>query len=224
MDRIELAPAAQAGGDGRSPSSGRPVAGPADGAATEAQDHTITRLLSSWSAGERDAAETFMPLVYDELRRIARGFFRNERSDHTLQPTEIVHEVFITLSRRDDIRWIDRSHFFGLAACLMRRALVDHARTRSATKRGGGKRPVALDLLAGLSDRRPESMVALDDALTDLAKLDPAKALVVELRFFGGLSVDEVAACSGRSPRTVARDWQRAKAVLYRALSAETRS
>ncbi len=184
------------------------------------EGHTVTHLLGRWGDGDRAAAEAVMPLVYNELRQIARRYFRNERPNHTLQATAVVHEVYMALEQRMDIEWQDRRHFYGMAACLMRRALVDHARRLGFAKRGAGLQRVQLGN-ADLPSTRPESLIALDDALRDLARVDPRKALIVELRFFGGLTVDEIAQCLGSSPRSVAREWRRAKAVLYRALDKE---
>lgn len=183
---------------------------------------TVTELLSRWSEGDREAAERVMEHAYEELRSLAHRCFRGERPDHTLQPTAVLHEVVIDLLERQGVAWQSRAHFFGLAACMMRRALVDHARERAARKRGGDVEKVPL-----MGDRpdlpRPRDLVALDDALKDLEEVDRRKALVVELRFFGGLTVDEVARCLGLSPRTVAREWRRARAHLYRQLSPEVR-
>lgn len=183
---------------------------------------TVTELLSRWSEGDREAAERVMERAYEELRSLAHRCFRGERPDHTLQPTALLHEVVIDLLEQQDLTWQNRAHFFGLAACMMRRALVDHARERSAQKRGGHVEKVPLE-----GDRpdlpRPRDLVALDRALKDLENIDRRKALIVELRFFGGLTVDEVAQCLGLSSRTVAREWRRARAFLYRQLSPEVR-
>lgn len=181
---------------------------------------TLTCLLQRWSQGDRQAAETLMPLVYDELRKIARQVFRRERADHTLQATALVHEVYLHLMTRSDIEWQSRSHFYGLAACMMRRALVDYGRERAYLKRGGQLEKVPLEEARELSTAQPWDLAALDDALNDLARLDPQKALIVELRFFGGLTVDQTAECIGLSARSVAREWRRAKAILYRELHA----
>lgn len=185
---------------------------------------SVTGLLERWSRGERQAAEELMPLVYDELRGIAHACFRRERADHTLQPTALVHEVYLDLAQRRGLQWNNRSHFFGLAACMMRRALVDYSRRRAMAKRGGRIRKVPLDEAFGLVPYRPEELVALDDALNDLGRLDPLKALIVELRYFGGMSVEEIADCVGQSPRTVARQWRRARALLFDQLSSEASS
>lgn len=183
---------------------------------------TITYLLNRWSEGERAAAEQLIPRVYDELRRIAGRYFHRERSDHTLGSTELVHEIYLRLNDGQQPKmWRSRHHFYGLAACMMRRALVDYSRERSYQKRGGGLRRVPLDEAFDLSRPKPSDLIALDDALLDLERLDPQKALIVELRFFGGLSVDQTAECLGLSARSVARQWRRARAALYRQLSPE---
>lgn len=182
---------------------------------------TVNHLLERWSQGERAAAEQLMPQVYGELRRIARSCFRRERCDHTLGPTALVHEVYLQLVDQSGIAWQNRAHFYGLAACMMRRALIDYSRERACLKRGGQMDKIPLEDVRNLSFERPEILVALDDAINVLAQVDPQKALIVELRFFGGLSVDQVAECMELSPRSVARHWQRARAVLFRQLSAE---
>jgi RNA polymerase sigma factor (TIGR02999 family) len=183
---------------------------------------TVTELLGRWSDGDREAAERLMEAVYDQLRSLAHRCFQGERQDHTLQPTAVLHEVVIDLLERQDLSWQNRSHFFGLAACMMRRALVDHARERAAQKRGGDLRKVPLE-----GDRpdvpRPRELLALDEALKDLEEVDRRKALIVELRFFGGLTVEDVGRCLGVSSRTIAREWRRARAHLYRQLSSEVR-
>ncbi|MCH9647894.1 MAG: sigma-70 family RNA polymerase sigma factor [Deltaproteobacteria bacterium] len=182
---------------------------------------TITRLLERWSRGERQAAEDLMPLVYDELRSLARGYFRSERSDHTLQPTALVHEVFLRLAESKGIHWNDRTHFYGLAACLMRRALVDYSRYRTVAKRGGQAKKAPLEESVSCTPLRPQELIAIDDALLDLERMDPLKALIVELKFFGGLSTEQTAKCIGQSPRTVARHWRRARAWLFTQVSEE---
>ncbi|MEE8524039.1 MAG: sigma-70 family RNA polymerase sigma factor [Thermoanaerobaculia bacterium] len=188
---------------------------------SDPEDPTITQLLQRWNRGERAAAAELMPLVYKELRQIASRSFRRERPDHTLQPTALVHEVYLKLVEHTEIKWQNRLHFYGLAACMMRRALVDYSREKAYRKRGGGLRKVPLDDLQGYHRARPRDLIALDDALTDLSRLDPQKALIVELRFFGGLTVDQTAECIGLSPRSVARQWRRARAVLYHQLNRE---
>jgi len=175
----------------------------------------VTRLLQAWSDGDAAALDRLMPIVYDQLRAIAARYLRRERREHTLQPTALVNEAYLRLVDQRDVRWQNRAHFAGVAAQLMRRILVDHAKQRSRLKRGGGARTVALDDALVLSDARAEDLVALDRALTALAAFDERKSRVVELRYFGGLSVEETAEVLKVSQITVARDWKLAKAWLY---------
>jgi RNA polymerase sigma factor (TIGR02999 family) len=178
-----------------------------------AQD--ITGLLRAWSQGDASALEKLTPLVYGELRRRARRYVARERPDHTLQSSDLVNEVFIRLLGSTPVGWRDRSHFFALSAHLMRRILVDHARTRGAQTRGGGRPHVTFD--EGMAPVRPAwDLVRLDDALDALSAVDERKSRVVEMRFFGGLGVEETAEVLGVSPRTVRRDWHLAKAWLLR--------
>lgn len=176
----------------------------------------VTKVLIDWSKGDRSAAERLMPLIYDELRQIARGYLRRERADHTLQATGLVHEAYLRLVDQTATSWQNRAQFFGVAACVMRRVLVDHARRHRAEKRGGGWEKVEFDeaLAAGLP--RSLDLVALDDALQQLARVDPRQSQVVELRFFGGLTTEEAAEVLEVSPRTIKREWRRARAWLYR--------
>ncbi len=183
------------------------------------QDATVTQLLEQWNAGDPEAAVRIMPLVYDELRRIARGYFQRERHGHTLQATAVVHEAYVRLIEQSGIEWHDRAHFIGLAARVMRRVLVDYARERSAAKRGGEAQRVTLVEVEGLATGRSLDMIALDEALKSLAEVDELKVSIVELRFFGGLTIEETAAYLEVSPATVIRQWRRAKAWLYRQLS-----
>lgn len=183
----------------------------------------ITLLLKAWGKGDQGALTRLMPLVYTQLRAQARRYLRNERADLTLQSTALVHEVYIRLVRTEEIDWHDRVHFFALSAQIMRRILVDAARRRAAGKRGGGAPHV--DHSSGVDlDRFPSadsdavSLRALDDALESLAQMDPRRAKVIELRFFGGLSVDETAEVLDVSPQTVMRDWRLARAWLAREL------
>lgn len=178
-------------------------------------DGTITKLLQSWSAGDSQAAERVLPLVYDELRRIASRQLRQERGDHTLQATALVNEAYLRLERQEGFEWPSRAHFFAFAAHLIRRVLVDHARHHNRAKRGGRIEKVTLAEAVDLSLEKPPDLVALDDALLHLETLDPRKAAVVELRFFGGLTLEEIAHHLSVSPETVGREWRRARAWLY---------
>jgi RNA polymerase sigma-70 factor (ECF subfamily) len=184
-------------------------------------DLTVTQLLQRWSDGEREAAARVMPLVYQELRRIAGRQFRGERGDHTLQATAVVHEAFLRLEAQGGFVWLSRDHFFAFASHLMRRILVDHARNRKRAKRGGAATRCSLAEADDLALARSPDLVALDDALSSLEAIDPRKAAVVELRFFAGLTLEETAAQLGISAETVGREWRRAKAWLYRELQAE---
>jgi RNA polymerase sigma-70 factor, ECF subfamily len=176
----------------------------------------VTTLLRAWSRGDQRAFDQLTPLVYDELRRRARHYLRGERANHTLRPTALVHEVYLRLVNLDDVDWQDRTHFFALAARQMRRILVDSARARKYQKHGGGAVNVTFDDAIAVA-RHPD-LVALDDALSALTVQDERKARVVELRFFGGLTNEEIAAELGISPDTVTRDWQMAKLWLRREL------
>ena len=179
----------------------------------------ITDLLLAWGNGDRAALDELVPLIHQELRRLARLQMRGERANHTLQTTALVNEAFLRLVDLRGIGWQDRSHFLALSARLMRRILVDHARSRGYQKRGGGSAAVTLDDAFLASPERDTNFVALDDALQDLARLDARKSQVVELRFFGGLSVAETAEALGISPETVMRDWRFAKVWLLRQIS-----
>lgn len=179
---------------------------------------TITLLLKGWTAGDQAAAEEVLPLVYEELRRIASRQLRQERDAHTLQATAIVHEAYLRLSGQEGLRWPSRAHFYAFAAHLIRRILVDYARTRNRAKREGRYEKVTLADAGDLALEKSPDLMALDEALSALEKLDPRKAAVVELRFFAGLSLEEIAGQLGVSPETVGRDWRRAKAWLYTSL------
>jgi RNA polymerase sigma factor (TIGR02999 family) len=185
----------------------------------ETSPQQVTKLLVDWSNGDKEALEQLTPLVYGELRRLAGRYLRKERSDHTLQPTALVHEAYIRLIDQRSVRWQNRAHFFGVAAQMIRRILVDHARSRHAVKRGAMAPRLSLDEAIAVPDRRDFDLVALDDALNGLAKIDPQQARIVELRFFTGLTVEETAEVLGISPATVKRDWVTAKAWLYRDIS-----
>ena len=179
----------------------------------------VTELLLAWGRGERSALDELVPIVHHELRRLARLQLRGERINHTLQTTALVNEAFIRLVDLRRIRWQDRAHFLSLSARLMRRILVDHARSRNYQKRGGGAVNVTFEDTLVASAERGTDLVALDDALEALARVDARKSQVVELRFFGGLSVEETAEALKVSPETVLRDWRLAKAWLLREVS-----
>jgi RNA polymerase sigma factor (TIGR02999 family) len=178
----------------------------------------MTRLLAAWSEGDREALERLLPLVEEELHRLAHRYMKREREGHTLQTTALVNEAYLRLIDQRDVRWQSRAHFFGIAAQMMRRILIDHARRKHFDKRGGGAPHVALDEAAVVSDERAAELVALDEALDALSKVDERKSRVVELRYFGGLSVEETAEVLKVSPDTVTREWRRAKAFLHREL------
>ena len=178
----------------------------------------VTELLVAWSDGDHDALEQLVPLVQNELRRVARRYMARERTDHTLQTTALVNEAYLRLVDQEKMQWQNRAHFFAIAARLMRRILVDHARTRGYQKRGAGAARIALEDAPEVPMQREPDLIALDDALTSLASIDPRKNQIVELRYFGGLSVEETAEVMGVSSITVAREWRSAKAWLYREL------
>jgi RNA polymerase sigma factor (TIGR02999 family) len=180
----------------------------------------VTELLRAWSDGDAGALERLMPLVEAELRRLARGYMGRERRDHTLQVTALINEAFLRLTEARQLRWQDRAHFLGISARLMRRVLVDHARARGYRKRGGGARRVVLDEALMVSPGLSVELLALDRALGVLAAADSRKARVIELRFFGGLSVEETAEVLHVSTDTVKRDWRLAKLWLLRELEA----
>jgi RNA polymerase sigma factor (TIGR02999 family) len=181
---------------------------------------TLTELLSAWSDGDKAALQQLMPMIYQELHRLAARHLAHERVGHTLQATALVNEAYLRLIDQKRVRWQNRAHFLGIAAQMMRRILVDYARTRRNAKRGGGAPVVSLDEAATLSVERASDLIAVNDALTRLSELDARKGRVVELRFFGGLSVEETAEVLQISPNTVLRDWRTAKAWLHRELSA----
>jgi RNA polymerase sigma factor (TIGR02999 family) len=180
--------------------------------------HDITRLLKAWSGGDQAALEDLMPVVYTEIRKLARSYLRRERPDHTLQATALVHEAYMRLVDQRDVAWQNRAHFFGIAAQIMRRILVDHARMQKAEKRGSGEVPIVLDEKFDIPDQQLD-FVALDDALKALAELDPRQAKLVELRYFGGLNIEETAEVMNISPATVKREWAGARTWLRRELS-----
>jgi RNA polymerase sigma factor (TIGR02999 family) len=182
--------------------------------------HQITLLLVDWSKGDEYALEQLMPLVYEELRRMARNYMRRQPSGHTFQTTELIHEAYLKIAAGKDKQWQNRAHFFGVAANIMRRILVDHARKHNADKRGGEFSKEQLEeALVVVSDEKSFELLALDDALVELAKVDPQKSRIVELRYFGGLSVEETAEVMGISEITVKRHWKMAKAWLYGQIS-----
>jgi len=175
----------------------------------------VTRLLQQWTEGRQDALDQLVPQVYAELRRLASSYLRRERPNHTLQATALVHEAFLKLIDQRAVRWQNRAHFFGIAAQAMRRILVDHARAHAAGKRGAGDRPVSLDETLVVTGAPDFDLLALDEVLTRLATIDPQQSRVVELRFFGGLTLEETAEVMQISPATVGREWTLAKAWLY---------
>jgi RNA polymerase sigma-70 factor (ECF subfamily) len=180
----------------------------------------ITQLLVAWGDGDQAARDELMPLVYEELRRLAHRYMSRERPGHTLQTSALVNEAYLRLIDQKGVHWQNRAHFFGIAAQMMRRILVDYARKGRYAKRGGDARPVPLDEGLIVSDARAADVVALDDALKGLVEIDPRKCQIVELRFFGGLSVEETAEVLAVSPGTVMRDWTLAKAWLRREMTA----
>lgn len=181
--------------------------------------HEVTRILHDWSGGDRAAPERLMPFVYDELRRLARAFLSRERGGHTLQPTALVHEAYVRLVDQTRVSWQNRAHFYGIASRMMRRVLIDHARAHITDKRGGAAIHLSLDDVQVPVEQRAASFVALDEALSKLAQLDERKSSVVEMRFFGGMTDEEIAEALGVTTRTVLRDWKKARLWLYRELS-----
>lgn len=179
----------------------------------------ITQILQQWSEGDEKAVESLFPLVYEELRRLARNYLAKERSGHTLQPTALVHEAYMRLIDQTRTTWQSRVHFYAVAANMMRRILVNHARDRATEKRGGSAQRFSIENLDILPEQTAGDLLDLDEALEKLKKLDERKCRVVDLRFFGGLNEDEVAEVLGVSEKTVRRDWQFAKLWLYRELS-----
>ena len=188
-----------------------------------ASPHDVTALLGEWSRGNRDALNALLPQVYAELRRMADRQFRMERVDHTLQPTALVHEVYLRLVDQRQVDWHSRAHFFGVAAQVMRRILVDHARRHGAGKRGDGIRCVSIDEAKDVAASNEIPVLALDHALDRLEKIDTELAKIVELRAFGGLTIEETAHVLSVSPSTAKREWRAAKAWLNRELGSEVR-
>jgi RNA polymerase sigma-70 factor, ECF subfamily len=185
---------------------------------TDADTPEVTDLLIDWSHGDRAALETLVPLVDEELRRLAHRYMSRERAGHTLQTTALVNEAYERLINRKNVQWQNRAHFFGIAAQLMRTILVDHARSHATLKRGGGGTKLELDEAMLVSQGKAAEVLALDDALKQLALIDPQQSRIVELRFFGGLTVEETAEVIHVSPATIKREWSIAKAWLYREL------
>ncbi len=183
----------------------------------------INLLLDQYRDGQPEGFEKLMALVYDDLRKLAAWQLQSERSDHTLQPTALVHEVYLKLAAQNPIEWQSKTHFFALAAQVMRHILVDYARTRQRDKRGGSFSKISLEDALNLNAPSDPELIALDDALNALSEKDPRKSLIVELRFFGGLSIEETADALGVSPTTVRREWSMAKAWLRRELRRELR-
>jgi RNA polymerase sigma factor (TIGR02999 family) len=188
----------------------------------ESVTNDVTRLLGELGSGNEDAVAKLVPLLYRELRRMAGAYLSSERRDHTLQPTALVHEAYLRLVDQRNVQWQNRQHFFGVAAQVMRRILVDHARSHAAVKRGGAVPKVSLEEVAVVSEERGAELLALDEALTRLAALDPQQARIIELRFFGGLTVEEAAEVLSISPATLKRDWNMAKAWLTREVRKES--
>ena len=181
--------------------------------------HEVTQILREWSGGDQRAPERLMPFVYDELRRLARAFLARERGGHTLQPTALVHEAYVRLVDQTRVDWQNRAHFYAIASRMMRRVLIDHARAHVTDKRGGAAVHLSLEDVQVSVEERAASLVALDEALARLALVDERKSRVVEMRFFGGMSDEEIAEVLGVTTRTVLRDWKKARLWLYRELS-----
>lgn len=186
-----------------------------------AMPKSVTQLLAAWGEGDQTALDQLVPLVHKELRQLARRYMNHERQGHTLQTTALVNEAYLRLVEQRSVRWQNRAHFFAIAAQLMRRILVDYSRRRQYQKRGGGAVQVSLAEAESLSNERTTDLVALDDALKSLAEIDPRRSQVVELRFFGGLSIEETAEVLKVSPTTIERDWTLAKAWLHKTVTGD---
>ena len=184
-----------------------------------AKPHEITELLEQWSGGNQAALDQLYPLVYEELRRLARSYMRREPKGHTLQTTALINEAYVRLVDQQSVRWQNRSHFFAISAQIMRRILVDHARRHLQAKRGGGAKRISLDEVMIVAKERSAEVLMLDEALSNLARLDPRRSQVVELRYFAGLNNSEIASVLKISENTVMRDWNLARAWLYQTLS-----
>ena len=183
------------------------------------KQHEITQLLAEWSDGNQSALDELYPLVYDELHRLARRYMSRERKGHTLQTTALINEAYVRLVDQRNVHWANRSHFFAISAQIMRRILIDHARRHAYAKRGGGAQQVSLDEAAAITSGIGSELLRLDEALKSLAAIDPRRSHVVELRYFGGLSNEEIAGVLNISENTVTRDWNMARAWLYRQLT-----
>ncbi len=185
----------------------------------------VTRLLRDWSDGRREALDQLLPMLYEELRRLAHSYLSRERSDHTLQTTALVHEAYLKLIDQKSVNWQNRAQFFALSAQAMRRILIDSARRRTSIKRGSGSTKMSLDEAATISgEMANESLLALDKALQELEKVDPEQSKIVELRYFGGLTIEETAEVLKSSPATVKREWTMARAWLYDAMGGSRQS
>ncbi len=184
-----------------------------------ATSNSVTQLLARWNSGDPSARDALVPLVYGELRKIARRCIAGQRGDHTLQPTALVHEAYLRLARHDSADWRDRVHFFAIAAQMMRQILVDHARKRASLKRGGNAVTILVEDAQPASPEKNLDLLALDDAMKQLAALDPRQSQIVELRFFAGLSIEETAEVVNISPATTKREWATARLWLYRAMN-----
>lgn len=181
--------------------------------------HEVTQILQNWSGGDPEAPERLMPFVYEEMRRLARLFLAKERGNHTLQPTALVHEAYARLVDQTRVNWQSRAHFYGIASNMMRRVLIDHARAHATGKRGGKALHLSIDDVQIPIEERAASLLDLDEALEKLNEMDERKCKIIEMRFFGGLSDEEIAEVLGVSTRTVLRDWKTARLWLYRELS-----
>ena len=186
---------------------------------TQKPQHEITQLLAEWSEGNQSALDELYPLVYEELHRLARRYMSKERKGHTLQTTALINEAYVRLVDQKNVRWANRSHFFAISAQIMRRILIDHARRHAYAKRGGGAQQVSLEEVAMVARDAGSELMKLDEALQILAKMDPRRCHVVELRYFGGLSNEEIAGVLKVSENTVTRDWNLARAWLYQQLA-----
>jgi RNA polymerase sigma factor (TIGR02999 family) len=190
-----------------------------EGAVSKPLSQPVNALLAQWQAGDEEALRTLVPLVYDELRRLAHRYLQKERPDHTLQSTALVHEAYVRLVKQEGGKFQNRAHFFAICAQLMRQILIEYARSQRAAKRDRGQKVTLNDEVALVKKSRSVDLVALDEALEGLAKLDAQQSRIVELRFFGGLSIEETAQVLGISPATVKRDWSTAKAWLHHEMS-----